>query len=307
MPPIGVIIKETRYEFLTASVIPVLLGGAVVYAETGRLDWPLFLLTLAGAACLHIGTNIANDYFDHLSENDPLNVKYVRPFTGGSRLIQEGRISPRAVFVLSLVFFAAGIAIGIVLTALRGPVILLFGAAGLLSGYFYTAPPVRFAHRGLGEGIVGINFGVLIGIGTYYVQTGGVSAAALVSSIPLALLVTAIIVINEFQDSEADARVGKRTLVVRLGLRRSVYLYAAISFAAYVPIVAGVASGLFPPLVLVALGTAPLVVGSFMRARRFYDTPGGLAPANAAAIACHALTGIPVSYTHLTLPTKRIV
>jgi len=292
MPSIGVIIKETRAEFLTASVIPVLLGAAVAFSETGGLDWSLLLLTVAGAACLHTGTNIANDYFDHLSENDPLNVKYVRPFTGGSRLIQEGRITPRAVFALSIIFFAISIAIGVVLTVLRGPVILLFGAAGLISGYFYTAPPIRFAHHGLGEGIVGINFGLLIGIGTYYVQTGGVSTGAVIASLPLTLLVASIIVINEFQDSEADARVGKRTLVVRLGLRRSVYLYAAISFAAYVPIIAGVLMGLFPPLVLIALATAPIIVGAVMRARRFYDTPGGLAPANAATIACHALTGI---------------
>ena len=292
MPSISVIIRETRSEFLSASVIPVLLGAAVAYSETGRLDWWLLLLTFAGASFLHIGTNVANDYHDHLSGNDPANVRYVRPFTGGSRLIQDGLITPRAVFVLSMVFFTAGIAIGVVLPLLRGPVILLFGAAGLISGYFSTAPPIRFAHHGLGESIVGINFGLLIGIGTYYVQTGGVSSAAIVASLPLTLLVTSIIVINEFHDSEADARVGKRTLVVRLGLRRSVYLYAAISFSAYVPIIAGVAADLFPPLVLISLATAPLIVGSVMRARRYYDTPGGLAPANAATIACHALTGM---------------
>ncbi len=292
MPSVGVIIREMRAEFLTASVMPVLLGAAVAYAETGRLDWRLLLLTFVGAACLHIGTNVANDYYDHLSENDPLNTKFVRPFTGGSRLIQRGLITPRAVFTLSIAFFAAGIAIGVVLTVLRGPVILIFGAAGLVSGYFYTAPPLRFAHHGFGEGIVGINFGLLIGIGTYYVQTGGVSTAAIVASLPLTLLVTSIIVINEFQDSEADARVGKRTLVVRLGLRRSVYLYAGISFTAYVPIIAGVVWGLFPPTVLLSLATVPLIIGSVMRARRFYDSPGGLAPANAATIACHTLTGM---------------
>jgi 1,4-dihydroxy-2-naphthoate octaprenyltransferase len=292
MPPIAVIVRELRTEFLTASVIPVMLAATVAYTETGRLDWPLLLLTLAGAAFLHIGTNVANDYYDHLSGNDLVNVRYVRPFTGGSRLIQEGLITPRAVFTISLAFFTAGIVIGVILSVLRGPVILLFGAAGLVSGYFYTAPPIRFAHRGLGEGIVGINFGVLIGIGTYYVQTGRISSSAVLASLPLSLLVTSIIVINEFQDSEADARVGKRTLVVRLGLRRSVWLYAAISFGAYIPIIAGVVAGLFPPLVIIGCITAPVLFGAVMRARRYYDTPGGLAPANAATIVSHALTGI---------------
>ena len=292
MPGPRVVVRELRAEFLTASVIPVLLAGAVAHYETGLFDWPLFILTLLGAAFLHIGTNVANDYFDHLSGNDPVNIRYIRPFTGGSRLIQNKLLSPKAVLTISAVFYAAAAVIGVILTILVGPVIILFGLAGLISGYFYTAPPIRFAHHGLGEIVVGINFGFLIGIGTYFVQTGTVSKAAIASSLPLTLLVAAIIIINEFQDREADARVGKRTLVVRLGLRRSVPLFAVVSLAAFFPIVAGVRMGLFPPFALLGLVPLPISVAGILRAQNFYDSPKKLAPANAAAIASHALTGI---------------
>jgi 1,4-dihydroxy-2-naphthoate octaprenyltransferase len=292
MPGPRVVVRELRAEFLTASVIPVLLSGAVAHFETGVFDWPLFLLTLFGAAFLHIGTNVANDYFDHLSGNDPVNIRYIRPFTGGSRLIQNKLLSPRAVLTIAIVFYAAAALIGMILTILVGPMIILFGIIGLVSGYFYTAPPIRFAHRGLGEIVVGLNFGLLIGIGTYFVQTGTVSGAAIVSSLPLTLLVAAIIIINEFQDREADARVGKRTLVVRLGLRRSVPLLAVVSLAAYFPIVAGVRMGLFPPFALLGLAPLPITAAAILRAQSYYDSPKKLAPANAAAILSHALTGI---------------
>lgn len=292
MPAPRIVVRELRAEFLTASVIPVLLAGAVAHYETGLFDWPLFLLTLFGAAFLHIGTNVANDYFDHLSGNDPVNIRYIRPFTGGSRLIQDRLLTPRAVLTIAIVFYAAAVVIGAILYKLVGPMIILFGLTGLVSGYFYTAPPIRFAHRGLGELVVGLNFGFLIGIGTYFVQTGTVSSAAIISSLPLTLLVAAIIIINEFQDSEADARVGKRTLVVRLGLRRSVPLFAIVSLAAFFPIVAGVRMGLFPAFSLLGVVPLPISVAAILRAQSYYDSPKKLAPANAGAIVSHALTGI---------------
>ena len=292
MPGMRVVVRELRAEFLTASVIPVLLAGAVAHYETGLFDWPLFLLTLFGAAFLHIGTNVVNDYFDHLSGNDPVNIRYVRPFTGGSRLIQQKLLKPGEVLNIAIFFYVAAIVIGIILIVLKGPVIILFGIAGLVSGYFYTGPPIRFAHRGLGEIVVGLNFGFLIGIGTYYVQAGTVSRAAIISSIPLTLLVAAIIIINEFQDCEADAKAGKRTLVVRLGLKRSVPLLAVVSLAAFLPIIMGVRMGLFPSFALLGLVPLPIAVAGILRSQSFYDSPKKLAPANAAVIVSHALTGI---------------
>jgi len=299
MASITIWIKELRLAFLTASVMPVLLGTAIARHEAGSIDWLLFALTLAGAVLLHIGTNVANDYFDHRSGTDPANTRFVRPFTGGSRLIQEGLISPGAVLATSICFFAAGLGIGIVLAVLRGPLVLLFGVVGLVSGYFYTAPPLRLAHRGLGELTVGANFGLLIVMGTYYVQMGRISAESIVASLPLACLIAAVIIINEFQDSAADGAAGKRTLVVRLGTQRAVVLFGAVSLLAYVPIIAGAATRLLPPPTLIGLATIPLVVRAIRTAGRHHDASRELAPANASTILSHLCTGILLTVGYL--------
>lgn len=291
--------KELRAEFLTASIVPVLLATAVVHRATGEVDPLLFALTMAGAVCLHLGTNTANDYFDHLSGNDALNTQFVRPFTGGSRLIQDGSISPGAVLATAVSFFAAGLAAGVTLALLGRPFALLFGLIGFLSGFFYVAPPLMLANRGLGEPAVGLNFGLLVVMGTYYVQTGSVSAECIVASLPLTLLITSVILINEFQDMNADARVGKRTLVVRSGRRKAVPVFAALSFGAYVPILAGAASRLLPTASLIGAATFPLILKAVWNAKKHYDEPVKLTPSNSLTVLSHMLTGLLMSVGYL--------
>ena len=153
----------------------VLLGTAIAHARTGAFDPLLFALTLAGVVFIHLGTNVANDYFDHRSGNDAFNTEFVRPFTGGSRLIQENLISPRAVLVLSVSLLAAALVVGVALAVIRGPYIILLGVVGIASGVFYVAPPVNLASRGFGEFFIGLNFGILAVAGSYFVQTRAVS------------------------------------------------------------------------------------------------------------------------------------
>lgn len=299
MNTISTWLRELRLPFLTATIAPALVGAALARHDAGRIDAGLLLLAVAGAALLHLGTNVVNDYFDHRSGADGVNVRFVSPFTGGSRLIQEGRLSPRAVLAGAIVLFAAAAAVGVALLVRRGPVILLFGLAGLLSGWFYTAPPVRLAHRGWGELLVGVNFGLLVTVGTYWVLTGRVTAESVVASLPLTFLVADIIIINEFQDSAADRLAGKRTLVVRLGTRRGVALYAATALLAYLPIAAGAAAGLMPPVTLVALLPGVFALRALATARRHHAETTALAPANAATILCHLLTGICLAGAYL--------
>ncbi len=292
------IFRELRVEFLTGSVIPVLLATALAEYQTGRWSPALFSLTLAGVICLHLGANTANDYFDHLSGNDPANVDYVRPFTGGSRMIQEGRIGAGTVLAISIILFSGGLASGIILTIIRGPVVPILGFIGLACGYFYTGPPLRLAHRGIGEAAIFTSFG-LIGVGTYYVQTGGITGHCILISLPPAFLITAIIVINEFQDWAADSSVGKKTLVVRMGRARAVILFSALTAASYLSVIAAAASGLAPPVVLAALLSLPAGVKSVITARKYYRRPARLAPANGAAILNHLVTGILLTAAYL--------
>lgn len=286
------IVKELRVEFLTGSVFPVLLGTAIAHYRYGVFDGTAFVLTLAGVALIHLGANVSNDYFDHLSGNDEANRNFVRPFTGGSRLIQEGALTPRQVAAIAIVLIAAAVACGLALASTRGPGVLALGAIGVASGVFYVAPPVRLAARGLGELFIGLNFGVLATMGACWVQTGAMSLESFVASLPLAVLIAAVVYINEFQDSEADAAAGKRTLVVRMGLERASRAFTWLMLSTYVPVIAGAATGLMPPHTLIALATAPLALRAAAVARRRYASPRELAPANAFTIMTHAATGV---------------
>ena len=267
--------------------MPVLVGGSLVYHVTGVWDWPLFLVVLLGMLALHGGANTANDYFDHLSGADEANTEFVRPFTGGSRLIQNGVLSPGEVLGLSAGCFALAGAVGVFLVINCGVPILLLGLTGALCGFFYTGPPFKLVSRGVGEIVVGLNFGVLPVLGTYYVLAGEFSREALLVSFPVAILVMAILFINQFQDAPGDASTGKRHWVVRLGTRRASRVYAVMALGWPVVLVAAVAAGAAPPAVLAGLLGVPVAVFATLRALRFHGQSQELAPANAATIVLH--------------------
>ncbi|MBN2071028.1 MAG: 1,4-dihydroxy-2-naphthoate octaprenyltransferase [Candidatus Krumholzibacteriota bacterium] len=292
MAAVSTILKELRAEFLTASVLPVTLAVAVSRYDTGSWDPGLYLLTLAGVIFLHLGTNTANDYYDHLSGADEANVEYARPFTGGSRLIQEEAISPRTVLTIAIIFFCAASVAGIFLFLRTGPAVIYLGITGTVLGFFYTAPPVRLASRGLGEAAVFAGYS-LVGIGAYIVQTGELTFHSVIAALPLGLLTTAIIIINEFQDMNADRSAGKNTLVVKLGRKKAVWLFAAVILTGVAgPVIFGTAIGLTPTLTLISLLALPIAIRAVVTVAANYDSPKALTPANGSTIICHLATGI---------------
>ena len=149
LSPVWTFLLATRLPFLTATMVPILLGIAVA-ALGGYFSWWLALLTLAGGAAIHIGLNTANDIFDALSGADEANYTPTQ-FSGGSRVIQRGLVSLRQMCVLSGGAYIVGISIGITLVLTRGSLELLaIGLLGVVLSVFYTAPPLRLVHRGLG-------------------------------------------------------------------------------------------------------------------------------------------------------------
>jgi len=287
----GLLIRITRAPFLTAVIIPVIIGTAVALRDIGSVNVLYFLLAMLGASFIHLGVNVSNDYFDHRSGNDAAN-KTPTPFSGGSRIIQDGIMSPEKVLSISAVFLAAGALVGAYFYTVFGIPILLIGLAGAVLGVFYTAPPFKLGYRGLGELSTGIGFGVIVVLGSYYVQTATVTAGALLASVPIAVLVALILFINEFPDYNADKAVNKRTLVVLLGKKRAVKLYQAGVFFVYVYIAAMVALSVFPVYVLITFITLPLAVKSSKIAGKHYNNIGKLLPANAGTIKTHLALGL---------------
>jgi len=251
-----------------------------------------FLLTLVGGILLHAGANVINDYFDHLSKNDELNKEFVRPFTGGSRLIQQGLLTPKEVLGEAIICLFLGSAIGLYLSYKIGWVILVIGIFGVFSAAFYVFPKIILVGRGIGEILIGINFGILMTFGAYFVQTGEFSLVPIVASLPVALLITAVLYINEFQDATADHAVGKNHLVVRLGKKQAVKGYILIMLLTYFTLVFGVVTDTLPPISLIALLTFPLALKSIKIAQVNYEDSIKLVPANASTIMNHLFTGL---------------
>lgn len=290
-------VNATRMPFLTASVIPVLVGTAIAWRE-GALNLMTFLLTFFGAALFHIGANVMNDYFDHRSGADEANLTPT-PFSGGSRLIQRGLFTAQQTFSLALVTYVLGGLMGLGLILLVGWQVLLFGLAGFLAGYLYTAPPFRLVHHGMGELIVGLGFGPIIVLGAYWVQTQRLSLEAVLASIPIGLLVAAILYINEVPDRYWDDKAGKRTLVVRLPQAAILPGYLVIIGTAYLIIITAVAFGWLAPASLIALATIPMAWSAYRTLRRHAAFPYRLIPANATTIFIHLLSGMLLFWAYI--------
>ncbi len=283
-------LQSFRAPFLVASLVPAFVGGLAAWQIRSGFDPALFLLAVLGAVCIHIAANMANDAWDYRSGNDQA-VRHRNPFAGGGRVLIQGVLDPRLHLAVAMLFLAAGSLIGLYLASVVGWPLLVLGVFGVLVAYAYVGPPLRLAHHGVGEVAVGLEFGPVVLLGTYYVLTRAFDPPAVVLSATLGLLVTGILWINEFPDISADASVGKRTLVVRLGVTRATLVFQGIVAAAYVVLVLGVAIAGLTPWALLALLSLPLALRPVQGLRRTRGEPDALIPSNAAMILTTLVTG----------------
>lgn len=269
----------TRPAFLTVTAVGVLLGMASVVGSGGTLDPLRAVAALLLALCAHAAANVLNDYYDALSGTDALNVDRLYPFTGGSRLIQNQVLTSAATRRFAYTLFALVIAAGLWLAAaVCGAGLLLVGLAGLLIGWAYSAPPLKLQSRGLGELAITAGWSLVV-VGSDYVQRGVFAFAPLASGLTFALLVANVLYINQFPDVKADAACGKRTLVVRLGVRAACWGYLLLALLAYGWLVVMLWLGQLPLKILPALLPA---VASFIAARYLWRAAGQVARLRAA-------------------------
>ena len=301
-------LQEVKLGILPASTVPIFVGTAVAFGLYRVFYLDIFLLTLLAGIFLHWGADVANDYFDHTEEktgSDDINVEFIRPYSGGSRTIQQGLLTPREVAMGSVTLYIIAAAIGFYLVYRIGWVVLAFGLVGAFLGLFYSTPPIRFVKRGIGEIIIGISFGFLMVVGSYYVQvqTPIPLAWPLVIpfeqffepaflSIPVSILIALVLYINEFPDYIADRDAHKLTFVVRLGRKRAAKLYAVAMSVVWISIVVMVLLNLIRVEALLALGTLPLGVLGIVTTLRHYDESHKLAPANWSTIMAQLFTGL---------------
>lgn len=252
-----------RPGFLQVSLVPVLLGWATSFSEGSAFDFGTALVTVFGALSFGGAVNVVNDYYDALSGGDAINDQRVFPFTGGSRSIQNGILTLEQMWRWGLGLMILTGLLGLWLMWLVGPALAWLGLAGFFLGWSYSAPPLSLAARGLGELAVALGFGLCIPLGADFVQRGDWSWSPVLFAVPYALQVAAILYANEFPDATADATVGKRTLVVRLGVRAS-WGYVLLTLVASCWFVGLLLSGALPWKS--ALAGVPLVL-NWMAAR----------------------------------------
>jgi 1,4-dihydroxy-2-naphthoate octaprenyltransferase len=284
----------TRAPFLTATIVPILIGAAWVVANQTASPFPglVFGLVLVGGVAMHIAANTFNDYFDWRSGTDPENNAYFTPFTGGSRSIELGLISEGGLLRVALSALAVAVVAGMALLLVRGPGLLPFGLIGTFFLYFYTAPPIRLAaRRGLGELAVGLCFGPLMVAGTSYALTGDLAPVDFLVGAPIGLLTTAILWINQFPDAAADARTGKINLVVVLGKQRARWGFLALMLGSFGIVILGVLADLLPQGALLAVAGLPLAAYTTRILFRHY-ADRSLIKANSLTIQLHLLAGI---------------
>lgn len=247
-------VDAARPPTLSAAIAPVLVGsGIAVAASAFRVD--VFLIALAAAILIQVGTNYANDLFDHLKRADRADR------LGPPRATASGLVTPREMGSATALAFAAAAALGLYLVALGGLPILVVGLASMAAGFAYTAGPYPLGYHGLGDVFVFVFFGLIPVPAMAYLHTGAVTSTALAAAIPVGCIVTAILVVNNLRDIDQDRAAGKRTLAVLVGRRATRAWYLVLMSTAYLVPPLGALAGAFPATALAPLLTLPAMSG----------------------------------------------
>jgi 1,4-dihydroxy-2-naphthoate octaprenyltransferase len=267
----------------TAAVIPVLVGTALVADQAFRPG--LFALALVGSLALQGGTNMINDYYDHLLGADSADS------LGPSGVIQRGILDPRSVLIAGFVAIGAGVAIGLVITVLVGWPVLVLGVASVLAAFFYTAPPVKLAYRALGELTTFMFMGVIIVMGAAYVQIEAFTWTAFAASLPVGLLTAAILHANNLRDIEGDRAHAKHTLASLVGRPWADYEFIALVLGAFAFAIVLPATGAAPLTTFIALLALPAAM-RLLRTLQSSRDPRSLNRVLAGSAGLHMLFGL---------------
>lgn len=249
----------SRPPFHSVGVLPFILGTVMAHTLGGAFRPQVLVLGVLGVVAVMLATYYAGEYWDF--EEDTASSRMGRSrFSGGSGVLQRGSVSRGAALRASIVSLAAATTIGAILQFgyHTGPYTLPLGLVGMLGGFFYSTRPIRWVERGWGELWIAFCYGWLPVASAYYIQVGGIHPIVHWASLPIAITIFNVILVNEMPDRPADLLAGKTNLTVRLGLRRASILYASMVFASWAAMLATIAAGV-PPRALAAFTPAALL------------------------------------------------
>ncbi len=232
----------SRIPFLSVAVLPYILGTLLA----GRFNWMIFLLGLSGVLLVQLAAHYSGEVYD--LKEDRLSITLEKNFfSGGSQVVVENIIAPKKVKILIGVVIFLALAVGLILQFCfnTGKWTLLLGVSGIICGFFYSKPPLRWVSRGVGEIFIAYAFGWLAVNAGFYIQTARFDTLPALISLPVAFTVVNIILINEYPDYPADIQAGKLNLLARIGKAKGALLYALLVVCSAVTFFWALASG-FP-------------------------------------------------------------
>ena len=256
-----------RYRFLLfAGIFPYILGSVVAFHYRDTFELFRFLVGFLGITLVLVGVEVLNEYFDYKLCGDRIFLTERRPAI------------PKHYLPIGVLAFTFAFVIALYLTLKIGLPIMIFPIIGAISAIFYLAPPVSFSYRGLGEIIIFLNYGPFMTLGSYYLQTQRIDLIAVLSSLLPGFLVLALAIINGIPDYHSDKLVGKKNIVVRLGKKKAVNLYIIMMCLSFFILTVFIINQ-FSILLLLAFLSLPLVIRTFLIARKHYETPKCFIPA----------------------------
>ena len=256
---------ETRPQFLLLSVVLVFLGTCMAWYD-GAFHLGYALLAFIGLLLCHISVNVLNDYFDYRSGID-LETKRT-PFSGGSGILPAALLKPRQVLWFGLAASLLALPIGIYFVMVRGWLLLPLLLIGAVCILLYTPLITRL---GWPEWAPGVGLGALPVLGIYFIQTAAYTSPAIVACIPSGILVHNLLLLNEFPDTEADRKAGRKTLPIIMGKTGAGIVYSILTAAVYLWIIGAVVAGVMPVFSLIALLTFPLAIKAIQGAIKHQD------------------------------------
>jgi len=284
--------RAFRFHYASASFMPGILGGMIAWTTDKQFLPGYFLLVMIGLVLNHLALNMTDDYYDFRHLVDLFAADSGNPYTGGSGILSSGLIRPAEMRRVFMAFYGIAIGIGVFLGVMRGAFIILLLAFGFFCAFFYTAPPIRFGYRGLGEIAQLLCFGPGIGLGAYYVQAQRISWEAFWGTLPFGIMLFSMITINEIPDYFEDRKGGKLNLVARFGRKAGVRLFILSLLFAYGAILTGIILGRIPVLGLITFLTVPVAYRTVSILRSHYEDPVKMAPSNFGMICVHNFTAI---------------
>jgi len=266
-------ILASRPRTLTAAAAPVFLGTGLAVGRGAFALYPA-LAALLGALLIQIGTNLANDYYDHVRGGD------TEDRVGPLRVTQAGLIPPTTVRNATYLVLGLALLLGVYLVWVGGVPVVIIGVASLVCAVAYTGGPFPLAYHGLGDLFVFLFFGLVAVGGSYWVQALDFGPEVLLAGAGMGALNTAILVVNNLRDLETDARAGKRTLAVRLGHDGTKFEFLFLSVMGFgAPLVGMIFYG-WTPWALLSLGALLPLIRPLRRVAEYGpgDDPRSLIP-----------------------------